>query len=50
MINIEEKYLYEIDINDTFFDLLRSDYKATNINVSNTGTKFELLIKGDKKK
>lgn len=27
MINIEKKYLYEIDINDTFFDLLRSDYK-----------------------
>lgn len=26
------------------------DYKATNINVSNTGTKFELVIKGDKKK
>lgn len=26
------------------------DYKATNIQVSNTGTKFELQIKGDKKK
>lgn len=26
------------------------DYKATNIKVSNTGTKFELIIKGDKKK
>jgi len=26
------------------------DYKATNINVSNTGTKFDLIIKGDKKK
>ena len=26
------------------------DYKATNIKVSNTGTKFELVIKGDKKK
>jgi len=27
MVNIEEKYLYEIDINDTFFDSLKCDYK-----------------------
>ena len=26
--NIEEKYLYELDINDTFFDSLRCDYKG----------------------
>lgn len=30
MVNIEEKYLYEIDINDAFFDSLRSDYKGFN--------------------
>ena len=30
MVNIEEKYLYEIDINDTFFDSLRLDYKDFN--------------------
>lgn len=28
--NIEEKYLYELDINDTFFDSLRFDYKDFN--------------------
>ena len=27
---IEEKYLYELDINDTFFDSLRLDYKDFN--------------------
>ena len=27
MINIEEKKLYEIDINDTFFNSLKCDYK-----------------------
>lgn len=27
-----------------------ADFKATNINVSNTGTTFDLVIKGDKKK
>ena len=27
MKNIEEKYLYELDINDTFFDSLRLDYQ-----------------------
>lgn len=30
MFNIEEKYLYELDINDTFFDSLRLDYKDFN--------------------
>jgi len=30
MNNIEEKYLYEFDINDTFFDSLRLDYKDFN--------------------
>ena len=28
--NIEEKHLYELDINDTFFDSLRLDYKDFN--------------------
>ena len=26
-MNIEEKHLYELDLNDIFFDSLRSDYK-----------------------
>ena len=30
MNKIEEKYLYELDINDTFFDSLRLDYKDFN--------------------
>lgn len=30
MIKIEERYLYELDINDTFFDSLKSDYKNFN--------------------
>ena len=30
MNNIEERYLYELDIKDTFFDSLRLDYKDFN--------------------